>query len=53
MLAIRGAMDAVLDSALFWGALAGSLIVLGPRRSPLNRWLILKRAGHGIVHAHH
>jgi hypothetical protein len=53
MVAIPGAMDAGLGSALFWGALAGSLVVAGAAALPLNRWLISRGKGHAMAHAHH
>lgn len=53
MVAIPGAMDAGLGSALFWGSLAGSLIVAGAAAFPVNRWLIDRGRGHAVVHRHH
>ena len=53
MLVIPGAMDAALDSALFWGSLALSLVVAGAAAFPVNRWLISRGRGHAAVHAHH
>jgi len=53
MLAIPGAMDAPLDSALFWGSLAFSLAVAGAAAFPVVRWLIARGKGHAVVHAHH
>ena len=53
MLAIPGAMDAGLDSALFWGSLAFSLAVAGVAAYPVNRWLIARGRGHALAHAHH
>lgn len=53
MLAVPGAMDAPLSSALFWGALAFALLVAGGVAYPVNRWLIARGAGHAVVHAHH
>lgn len=52
MLAVPGAMDASLSSALFWGALAFSLLVAAMAAYPVNRWLIARGAGHAVVHAH-
>ena len=51
--AIPGAMDAGLGTALFWAALAFSLIVAFFATVPLNRWLIGRGKGHAHVHAHH
>lgn len=53
MLLIPGAMAATLDQPLFWGALALSLVVAGAAAFPVNRWLIARRRGHALVHAHH
>lgn len=53
MWVIPGAMDAGLDSLLFWGSLALSLVVAGLAAWPLNRWLIGRGQGHAVVHAHH
>lgn len=53
MLAIPGAMEAGLDSLLFWGSLAFALIVAGAAAFPVNRWLIARGRGHAVVHKHH
>ena len=53
MLAIPGAMDAHLGSALFWGSMALSLALAGAAAFPLNRWLIARGQGHAVVHAMH
>ena len=53
MLIIPGAMDAGLDSVLFWGSLAFSLAVAGLAAFPVNRWLISRGRGHSLVHAQH
>ncbi|KQV04451.1 MULTISPECIES: DUF4396 domain-containing protein [unclassified Kitasatospora] len=53
MVGVPGAMDAGLDSLLFWGALAFSLVVAFVLTVPVNRWLISKGRGHAVVHAHH
>jgi hypothetical protein len=53
MLLIPGAMSAPLDSLLFWGSLALSLVVAGVVAFPLNRWMIARGKGHAVVHAHH
>jgi hypothetical protein len=50
MLAVPGAMEAGLDSALFWGALAFALLVAGAVAFPVNRWLIARGKGHAAVH---
>lgn len=53
MLAIPGAMDATLDSPLFWASLAAALALAGVVAYPLNRWLISRGRGHAVVHAEH
>jgi hypothetical protein len=53
MVLIPGAMDAGLDEALFWGSLAGALLVAGAVAFPVNRWLLARGRGHALVHQHH
>ena len=53
MWAIPGAMDAGLDSLLFWGSLAFALVVAGLAAWPVNYWLIARGRGHAVVHGHH
>jgi hypothetical protein len=53
ILAVPGAMDAGLDSLLFWGSLALALAVAFVAAYPVNRWLIARGRGHAIVHGHH
>ena len=53
MLVIPGAMDAGLDTGLFWGSLAASLAIAGAAAFPVNRYLIQRGRGHAVVHAHH
>ena len=53
MLVVPGAMDAPLDSVLFWGSLAFALAVAAVAAFPVNRWLIGRGKGHAVVHAHH
>ena len=53
MLAVPGAMDAPLDSLLFWGSLGFALAVAAVAAFPVNRWLIGRGKGHAVVHAHH
>ena len=53
MWVIPGAMDAALDSALFWGSLAIALLLAGAAAFPLNRWLIARGRGHALAHGHH
>jgi hypothetical protein len=53
MLVIPGAMDAGLDSLLFWASLAFALAIAAVAAFPVNRWLIARGRGHAVVHAHH
>lgn len=53
MLVIPGAMDAGLDSWLFWCSLAVALAVAAVAAFPVNRWLIARGRGHAVVHSHH
>jgi hypothetical protein len=50
VLTIPGAMEAGLDSLLFWGSLAFALVVAGLVALPVNRWLIARGKGHAVVH---
>jgi hypothetical protein len=53
MVVVPGAMDAPLDSALFWVSLVASLVLAGFAAFPVNRWLIARGRGHAIVHEFH
>ena len=50
IVALPGAMDAGLDSLLFWGALAFALAIAGVLTVPLNRWLLARGKGHAAVY---
>jgi hypothetical protein len=50
VLAVPGAMEAGLDSLLFWGSLAFALAIAGFVALPVNRWLIARGKGHAVVH---
>ena len=50
MLSVPGAMDAELDSLLFWGTLSIALVIAGAFAVPFNRWLIGRGRGHAVVH---
>jgi hypothetical protein len=50
LLLIPGAMDAGLDTLLFWGSLSMALVVAGLFALPVNRWLIARGKGHAVVH---
>ena len=51
MLVIPGAMEAPLDSLLFWGSLAAALTIAALAALPVNYWLISRGKGHAVVHA--
>jgi hypothetical protein len=53
VIAVPGAMDAGLGSPLFWGTLAGSLVLAFLVTTPFNRWMIDRGKGHSVVHACH
>jgi hypothetical protein len=53
VVAVPGALDAGLGSALFWVSLAGSLGVAFVLTTPVNRWMISRGKGHAVVHAMH
>lgn len=53
MVVVPGAMDAHLDSALFWGALTFALGVAFVVAWPVNRWLIARGRGHAVIHQYH
>ena len=53
LLVVPGAMDAGLDTLLFWGSLSFALVVAGLFAVPVNRWLIARGRGHAVVHAYH
>jgi len=53
IVAIPGAMDAGLTSALFWGSLALALAIAWVAAFPVNRWLIGRGLGHAKAMEHH
>ncbi len=53
ILAIPGAMDAGLASALFWVTLAAALAIAFVVTVPVNRWLIGRGHGHAVAHQFH
>jgi hypothetical protein len=53
MLLIPGAMDAGLDTLLFWGSLVVALVVAGAAAFPVNRFMIARGRGHALVHQMH
>jgi hypothetical protein len=50
LLLIPGAMEAGLDTVLFWGSLSFALVIAGAVAMPVNRWLIARGKGHVAVH---
>jgi hypothetical protein len=53
LLVVPGAMDAGLDTLLFWASLAVALLIAGMAAYPVNRYLIARGKGHAVVHAYH
>jgi hypothetical protein len=53
VLAVPGAMEAGLNTLLFWGALAFSLAGAFVITVPVNRALIARGKGHAVVHQYH
>jgi carboxypeptidase PM20D1 len=53
MLIVPGAMDAPLDSLLFWASLGAALALAAVVAFPVNRYLISRGRGHAVVHAFH
>ena len=53
VVAVPGAMDAGITTALFWISLAGSLVIAFVLTTPVNRWMIGRGKGHAVVHAYH
>ena len=53
ILAVPGAMEAGIASALFWLTLAGALAVAFVVTLPVNRWMISRGKGHAVVHGLH
>jgi hypothetical protein len=53
LLAVPGAINANLDSLLFWISLAVSLVAAFAAAFPVNRYLIVRGKGHALAHQHH
>ena len=53
LLVVPGAMNAGLDSPLFWGSLVVSLAIAFVVTVPVNRALIARGRGHAVVHRFH
>ena len=50
---VPGALDAGLDTMLFWISLALSLVLAFIAAFPVNKYLISKGMGHAVVHEYH
>lgn len=53
IIAIPGAMAAGLASGLFWASLAVALAVAFVVTTPVNKYMIGRGRGHGVVHEYH
>jgi hypothetical protein len=53
LVVVPGAMDATLDTTLFWWSLAVALAVAFVAAVPVNHWLMERGKGHAVVHAFH
>lgn len=53
VLAVPGAINAGLDTGLFWISLGVSLAVAFAAAFPVNRYLISRGKGHAVVHEYH
>jgi hypothetical protein len=50
---IPGALDAGINTTLFWASLVFSLLIAFISAFPLNYYLILKGKGHAVIHDYH
>jgi hypothetical protein len=53
IVAVPGAINAGLNTWLFWISLAVSLLVAFAAAWPVNRWLIARGKGHAVAHQYH
>jgi ABC-type nitrate/sulfonate/bicarbonate transport system permease component len=53
LIVVPGAMDATLDTSLFWWSLAVALAVAFVAAVPVNHWLMERGKGHAVVHRFH
>ncbi len=53
MLLVPGAINAGLNTVLFWASLAVSLVIAFVVTTPVNRWMISRGRGHAVMHAYH
>lgn len=51
--AVPGALNANLDTILFWVSLTVSLVIAFVVAFPVNRVLIARGKGHAVLHQHH
>lgn len=53
VIVIPGALNAGLNTVLFWASLAISLVVAFVITVPVNRWLIKRGKRHAVMHEYH
>jgi hypothetical protein len=53
VVAVPGAMNAGITSAVFWISLAIALALAFAVTTPVNRWLMNRGKGHAVVHRFH
>lgn len=53
MVLVPGALNAGLNTMLFWISLVCSLVVAFIAALPVNRWLISRGKGHAVAHQYH
>jgi hypothetical protein len=53
VLGVPGALNAGLDSRLFWAGLVLSPATAFAVTVPVNRWMISRGKGHAVVHQYH
>ena len=53
ILLVPGAINARLNTGLFWVSLLVSLVVAFAVAWPVNRWLISRGKGHAVMHEYH
>jgi hypothetical protein len=53
VLAVPNAINAGLNTSLFWISLVLSLVIAFAVAFPVNRWLIARGKGHAVVHEYH
>jgi hypothetical protein len=53
VLLVPGAMEAGLNSVLFWASLAAGFAIVFAATFPVNRWLIVRGRGHVLAPGSH